>query len=109
MVGFSLANAYISVGARELLSSGTVIFGANETLVINLKEGGEELTFEIVVKRSDPAQPKPSTLSLDLITTTKARFIFNDTPEGASAYEAAIGSISDKISALNFLSRLLDR
>jgi hypothetical protein len=112
----SLATTSISVGSKELLASGIVLFGAAEQLSLKLADGAEQLSLDFVVQRRDSTSGiKPPQLTFTTTNETTAQFLFRDTPPGLLpiAYEVAIGTIANKkltgqflVSALGTINEL---
>jgi hypothetical protein len=64
-------------GGGELLASGTVLFPEGQNVICTLKDGAEELLFEIIVERQqEGALPVPIQLSFNTVSATSAQFIF---------------------------------
>jgi hypothetical protein len=103
--GRHLANVTLSAGNKQLLASGIVQLLAGERLLIKLEDGGEELSFEIIIQQSDqsPAERKHSQLSFTSVSETFGRLTFFDTtgPLGI-LYPVALGTINKKKLTVNF-------
>lgn len=99
MVGRSLANVTVSAGSKQLLASGIVLLLADETLLIKLEDGGEELSLEIIIRAPPPppAERKPPQLSFTRVSDTHAKLAFLDTagPFGIN-YQTPLGHINKK-------------
>jgi hypothetical protein len=101
-----LASITISAGSKQLLAAGIVVLLADETILIKLEDGGEELSLEIIIQQTapPPAEIKPPQLSFTKINDTSAKLNFLDIAGPfKTGYHFGIGTINKKKLTVNFL------
>jgi hypothetical protein len=91
-----LSNISWIVGGEQLLTSGIVIFPGDESLLIKLKDGNDELSFEVVIRRPQSLKETPK-LEFSGISETVGKLTFHNTtgPIGIG-YQATLGTINNK-------------
>jgi hypothetical protein len=94
----------ITLGEKELLGSGIVIFNGPEVVLIRLSDGGEEISFEIVIQPTivgnNAAAPQ---VKFDTVGPTTGRLTFiNTTGPFGLHYAVPLGSINKKQLSANF-------